>query len=88
MPNYCEVYWYEGGAFKERRSHSSPKAAAIFDQSVAKFSKSNTDKVIVNLRYENHELIRTWSNLQPADVGNSVSDFRKRKWKSIIIAQK
>lgn len=80
MPNYCEVYWYEGGAFKERRSHSSPKAAVIFDQSVAKFS-GGTEKVIVNLRYENHEFIKSWSNLEQKDVGTTVSDFRKRKWK-------
>ena len=72
MADYCEVYWYEGGAFKERRSHASSKAYTIYDQTVKKFSTSE-EKVIVILRHENHQHIKSWTNM--------VVDFKKRGWK-------
>lgn len=81
MPDYCEVYWFEGGAFKERRSHSSSKARVIFVQSVEKFRKDGADKVVVILRHENHQHIQSWTNMTEADIGNRVADFKKRGWK-------
>ena len=79
MPDYVEVCWFESGVFAKRQTHSSPKARTIFQQSIDKFAKGK-DKVIVQLRHENHALIQAWTNLTDAEVGTKVTDYKKRGW--------